>query len=120
MSKQATWDHGAFSATYDAMTYTASDNFTTILDRQGNLSPGYQNALIGANMYFTNSPTNPSTLFSAFNASTHLATANPITNFGPSNELTLDIGTRRDKGTLDGSVELGNWTLNTVVSHSNT
>lgn len=114
-----TGDQGSWriSATYDAITYTASDNFTTILDREGNLSPGYQNALIGGNMYFTNVPANPSTLFGAFNASTHLATANPITNFGSSNELTLDIGTRRDKGTLDGSVELGDWTLSTVVSH---
>ena len=116
-----TGDQGSWrvSATYDAMTYTASENFTTILDREGNLSPGYQNALIGANMYFTNVPANPSTLFGAFSASTHLATANPITNFGTNNELFLDIGTRRDKGTLDGSVQLGNWTLGTVVSHEN-
>ena len=105
------------SATYDAMTYTATDNFTTILDAKGNLSAGYQNALIGANAYFTRTPTNPSTLFGAFNASTHLATANPITAFGPSNEVSDDIGTRRDKGTLDASYEVGDWLITSGVSH---
>ena len=73
--------------------------------------------MIGANAYFTRTPTNPSTLFSAFNAGTHLATANPITAFGPSNEVSDDIGTRRDKGTIDASYEVGDWLITSGVSH---
>ena len=103
-------------ASYDAMTYTASNNFTTILTPSGTLVPGYMNALIGANMFFTNTSTSPSTLFGAYNASTHLATANPITNFGLANEVVDRIGTRRDKGTLSGTYEIGDWVLSTGVS----
>ncbi len=33
------------TASYDAMTYTATDHFTSILDSHGNLSPGYLTAL---------------------------------------------------------------------------
>ena len=99
------------------MTYTQSDGFTTILDKNGNLSAGYQSALAGANMYFTNTPTNPSTLFGAFNASTHLATANPITTYGLSNELTMDTGTQRQKGAVEGDYRIGSWLLSSSVSH---
>ncbi len=105
------------SASYDAMTYTASDHFTTILDGNGNLSPGYQNALIGANMYFNNVTTLPSSLFGSFNGTTHLATSNPKTAFGEANELTLDIGTRRDKGTIEGSYYVGAWLVTSSISH---
>ena len=41
---QGTWD--AF-ATYDAMTYKATDNFTTALERDGTLAPGFLNVLTG-------------------------------------------------------------------------
>ena len=114
VGEQGLW---GLSASYDAMTYAASNNFTTILDTHGNLSQGYQNALIGANAYFTNTATNPSTLFGAFNASTHLATANPITAFGPGNEVVDHIGTRRDKATLDGNYETGDWVLTSGITH---
>jgi len=111
--QQGIW---GISASYDAMTYTASNTFTTILNPNGTLVSGYQNALIGANMYFTNTATNPSTLFGAFNSSTHLATANPITSFGLGNEVVDHIGTRRDKGSLDGSYDLGDWVITTGIS----
>lgn len=114
-----TGDQGVWgiSATYDAMTYAASDHFTTILQQNGSLVPGYQAGLTAANMYFTNAPANPSTLFSAFSSSTHQATANPITNLGPSNEVVDNIGTRRDKGTVDASYELGDWLITSSISH---
>jgi len=41
---QGTWD--AF-ATYDAMTYRATDHFTTALERDGTLAPGFFNVLNG-------------------------------------------------------------------------
>ncbi len=114
VGEQGTW---SISASYDAMTYVASDSFTTILDQNGNLSPAYQKALQGANMYFASVPTLPATLFGAFNATTGLATANPITTFGTNNEIVLDVGTRRDKGTIEGVYQIDHWALTTGVSH---
>src|ERR1019366_2702097 len=113
IGQQGLW---GVSASYDAMTYTASNNFTTILNPNGTLSSGYQNALIGANMYFTNTATNPSSLFGSFSSSTHLATANPITPLGPSNEVIDKIGTRRDKGSLDANYEIGDWVITSGIS----
>lgn len=114
IGEQGVW---SVSASYDAMAYKASDHFTTILDQNGNLSPAYQNALTGANMYFKNVATLPATLFGAFTATTGLATSNPITTFGPASEMVLDVGTRRDKGTIDASYQLDNWLLSSGVSH---
>ncbi len=113
-----TGEQGAWqlSASYDAMTYAASNNFTTILDSRGNLVTGYQNALIQQNAYFTNVAASPGTLFSAYNASTHLATANPITAYGPGNMVVDTIGTRRDKGSLDGAYYIGDWSITTGLS----
>jgi MtrB/PioB family decaheme-associated outer membrane protein len=112
--EQGVWSLGA---SYDAMTYTASDHFTSILTPSGTLTPGYQNALASANMFFSGVASNPSTLFGAFNASTGLATANPISTLGAANQVLFNIGTRRDKGTLEGSLELSDWLFTSAVSH---
>ena len=56
VGEQGQW---GVSATYDAMTYTATDNFMSILDKNGNLSPAYQAALTANGLYFTNVTTAP-------------------------------------------------------------
>jgi len=106
------------SATYDAMTYTATDHFTSILDRTGALSPAYQTALTANGLYFNNVTTAPvaASKYGSFNASTHLATSNPVTVYGPGAQLLGTVGTRRDKGTVEGSVDQGNWQFSTAIS----
>ncbi len=155
---QGSWE--AF-ANYDAMTYTATDNFTTILDREGNLSPGYNSALtaLGTNgPYIGTSYTSATapTYFGAVGSAKHypgglniqsasvgstvgyvlgagitypaspaaLAPYNSAASpsnydiyLGSLNELTYKIGTRRDKGTVGGKYETGDWTLGATVSH---
>lgn len=107
-----TWE---VSANYDAMVYRASNDFTTILNQNGSLVPAFQNALNNANMFFTNTTTNPSTLFGAFSSSTHIASANGMAAFGTANEVSDIIGTRRDKGTLIGKYDIGDWVITTSV-----
>ena len=113
-------DQGAWwlSASYDAMTYTATDHFTSILDKNGNLSPNYQAALVANGLYFTNTTTAPpaSAHFGAFNGTTHLATSNPVTFYGPGNQLVENVGTRRDKGAIGAGYQLGSWLFTTGVS----
>jgi MtrB/PioB family decaheme-associated outer membrane protein len=106
-------------ADYDATTYVANDHFMSILDKNGELSPGYQALLTAAGLYFTNAatPPPPAAKFGSFNASTHLATSNPVTVYGPGAQLTNTIGTRRDKGTVGASDEFGDWIVSAVYSH---
>jgi MtrB/PioB family decaheme-associated outer membrane protein len=113
---QGTW---SLAAVYDATTYTASDSFLSILDKHGMLSSGYHAALVANGDYFTNATTAPpaSAKFGSFNASTHLASANPVTSYGPGNQLLSGIGTRRDKGTVEGDYDLESWKLSAIASH---
>lgn len=113
IGQQGTW---GVVASYDAMTYTASNNFTTILNPNGTLVTGFQNALTGANLFFTNTPTSPSTVFGAYSSSTHIASANGLATFGTANEVSDRIGTRRDKGSLLGTYDIGDWVITTGVS----
>ncbi|MGC9953766.1 MAG: MtrB/PioB family decaheme-associated outer membrane protein [Rhizomicrobium sp.] len=114
--QQGLW---SLSASYDAMTYTASDHFTSILDKKGNLSPSYQAALIANGLYFNDTTTAPpsSSKFGSFNATTHLATSNPVAVYGPGNQLVENVGTRRDKGTVGGSYQMDSWQFTAAVSH---
>ncbi len=142
---QGRW--GAF-ATYDAMTYSASNKFTTILDKSGDLDAGYLGALtalgtsgpfIGLNYVSATPPTYYGTfrqrvypLFTVYAAGVGATPGYPLgpglvypanvtSNYdiflGSLNELTYKIGTRRDKGTVGGKYEIGDWTLGAVVSH---
>jgi len=116
MGEQGKWS--AF-ANYDATTYVSGDAYLTTLDKNGILAPGYQALLIAAGLYFTNAATPPpaAAKFGAFNASTHLATSNPVTVYGPGEQLSTGIGTRRDKGTVGASADLDNWVVSAVFSH---
>ncbi len=144
-------DQGTWSAfvDYDAKTYRASNDFTSILDSKGNLSPGYLSALTslptGSGPILSGyvSATAPSyfgspsakyypggvTVYSGSVGSTAGHPLGAYTYPTPSpgsgydiflaskNELTSTVGTRRDKGTIGGNYELGDWTLGAVVSH---
>ncbi|MGA7673593.1 MAG: MtrB/PioB family decaheme-associated outer membrane protein [Rhizomicrobium sp.] len=107
------------AASYDAMTYTASDNFASILDKNGNLSPAYQAALVANGLYFNDTTTAPppSSKFGSFNASTHIASSSPVAVYGPGNQLLEKVGTRRDKEALRAGYELGSWQFTAGVSH---
>ena len=107
------------SATYDALTYNASENFHSILDKNGNLSSAYQTALSANGLYFNNVTIAPAAAskFGSFNASTHLATSNPVVVYGPGNQLVESVGTRRDKGSVEGALESGSWQVSAGASH---
>ncbi len=115
LGDQGTWE--AF-ATYDAMTYTASDRFTTILDKEGNLSPGFLTAIGNAGAFLDNSPFSTSYYgpYSLYNG-VMAALGDHVPDYGPDNELTYKIGTRRDKGTVGASYFLDSWQLSAAVSH---
>jgi len=105
-------------ATYDAMTYTATDHFTTILDRDGNLSAGYMTDIAGGGAFLVNSPTS-SSFYGAYRTRGGVTSSagNHVGTYGPANELAYQIGTRRDKGAIEGHYEIGDWLLSAVVSH---
>ncbi len=114
--QQGSW---SVFANYDAMTYFANDNFLSILDKNGHLSPDY-NALLTANgLYFSGVTTPPPSTakFGAFNGSTHVAASSPVTTYGPGTQLSSKIETRRDKGTVGADADLGDWVLSAVYSH---
>jgi MtrB/PioB family decaheme-associated outer membrane protein len=115
VGEQGKWS--AF-ANYDATTYVSNDAYLTILDKDGNLSPGYQALLTAAGLFFTNAatPPPPTAKFGAFNATTHLATSNPVVVYGPGEQLSNSIGTRRDKGTVGASANMGDWVVSAVYS----
>jgi MtrB/PioB family decaheme-associated outer membrane protein len=132
---------------YDAMTYTASDNFHTLLDKEGNLAPGFLTSLINAGAFVNNlvvvtpnasgssyiTSTNgnlPGKSFypniKAASGSTGIASGAPafpatsVAAYGGStsnNELVYNIGTRRDKGAVSAGFELGDWLITSGVSH---
>jgi len=116
IGEQGKW---SLFADYDATTYTANASFQALLDKNGNLAPNYQAVLTAAGLYFNGTATAPASTagFGSFNASTHVATANPTTVYGPGNQLSLGIGTRRDKGTVGVSVDISDWVLSAVYSH---
>ena len=116
MGDQGSW---SLAAVYDATTYTASGDFMSILDKHGILSPAYNAALNANGVYFTGATTPPpsSAKFGSFNASTHLATSNPVTTYGPGNQLVSGVGTRRDKGTVEGTYDLESWQFSAQASH---
>ncbi len=105
-------------ATYDAMTYTATDHFTTILDKDGNLSQGYMTALGNNGAFLNNSPTS-SSFYGAYRTRGGVTSSagNHVGTYGPTNELAYHIGTRRDKGAVEGHYEIGDWLLSAAVSH---
>jgi MtrB/PioB family decaheme-associated outer membrane protein len=115
-----TGEQGKWSvfADYDATTYISNDSYLTLLDKYGNLSAKYQAVLAAAGLYFSNSATPPpvTAKFGSFNASTHLASSNPTTVYGPGNQLSNGIGTRRDKATVGASADLGDWIVAAVYS----
>jgi hypothetical protein len=114
--EQGKWD---VFANYDAMSYFANDNFLSILDKHGNLSPAYESLLVANGLYFSGVTTPPPSTakFGSFNASTHIASSSPVTTYGPGNQLSSIIGTRRDKGTVGADADLGDWVLSAVFSH---
>ena len=106
------------SASYDAMTYTATDHFTTILDKKGNLAPGYEAALAVNGAYLNNSPTS-SSFYSDYGPDPNgimIASGNHVGDYGPNNELIYKIGTRRDKASVAGDYELGSWKFTADIS----
>ncbi|MDE2184488.1 MAG: MtrB/PioB family decaheme-associated outer membrane protein [Alphaproteobacteria bacterium] len=113
--EQGKW---GITADYDAMTYFANSDFLSILDKHGNLSPSYQSALVANGLYFTNSTSPPpaSAKFGSFNPSTHIAMSSPVTAYGPGNQLSSSVGTRRDKGTVSGTYDVEDWQITAVVS----
>jgi MtrB/PioB family decaheme-associated outer membrane protein len=138
--------HWGLNATYDAMTYDASNHFTSILTPSGALVPGFLNAL-AANGAFVNNSATPNIGSFVFYGPTLAGAPNPTaTNgtgirgvtgapagtssgshavgnansayiFGPQNEQTFQIGTRRDKVGLDGSYQLGSWLIKAGITH---
>ncbi|MDE1985732.1 MAG: MtrB/PioB family decaheme-associated outer membrane protein [Alphaproteobacteria bacterium] len=112
--EQGKW---SVSASYDAMTYAATDNFTTILDKEGNLAPGYSAALAANGAYLNNSPTSTS-FYGSYRTRSGITSSSGthVGDYGPATELTYQIGTRRDKGTVSGSYDLGFWKLSASAS----
>ncbi|MDR3415601.1 MAG: MtrB/PioB family decaheme-associated outer membrane protein [Nevskia sp.] len=90
--------HWGISAGYDAMTYWGSDHFTSILDNNGNLSPGFKAKL-------TPTTTNGLTVV-----------CGTTTNCNGT-ELTTNVGTRRDKGMLGWTYHIGHIDLSSDVVH---
>ncbi|MDE2030320.1 MAG: MtrB/PioB family outer membrane beta-barrel protein, partial [Alphaproteobacteria bacterium] len=76
---------------YDAMTYTATDHFTTVFNKDG-------------------------TWGSAFAAAVAANAGVPTVALGSTNEMTGTVGTRRDKGILGGNYKLGKWLLSSSFS----
>lgn len=113
--EQGKW---SVSASYDAMTYTATDNFTTILDKEGNLAPGYSAALAANGAYLNNSPTSTS-FYGSYRTRSGITSSSGthVGDYGQASELTYQIGTRRDKGTVEGSYYIGSWELSAAASH---
>jgi MtrB/PioB family decaheme-associated outer membrane protein len=133
--------HWGLNATYDAMTYDASDHFTSILTPSGALVPGFLNALAangafvsGSSTYPNSAPITGTTYFygTTYNPSgsspngtgirssggSHaVGGANSALIFGPQNEQTFQIGTRRDKAAIDGSYQLGSWLIKAGITH---
>ena len=133
--------HWWASAGYSAETYTASDHFTTIINRDGSLSAGYLAAITAAGAFVSNSATPnipgaalvpplttaaPGTASAPFygttynpNGTTGIASSagNHVNQFGPSNEISLLVGTRRDKGSFGAGLQTGNWTLTAGLVH---
>ena len=105
-------------ATYDAMTYTATDHFTTILDKDGNLSAGYMSDIAYAGAFLLDSPTS-SSFYGAYRTRGGITSSagNHVGTYGPGNELIYQVGTRRDKGAIEGHYEIGDWLLNAAISH---
>ena len=108
-------------ATYDAMTYTATDRFTTILDKEGNLAPGYMAAVIANGAFLNNSPTLSSFYgpgaMGGMSGTLMTSYGNHVPDYGPSNALVYQIGTRRDKGTITGHYVIGDWLISAAISH---
>lgn len=109
---------------YDAMTYTATDHFTTLLDEAGHLSPAYVALLTANGAFFTNSPTGNlagKTFYGTYktNASTGITSAsgNHVAIYGPQSELMQRIGTRRDKGSIGAGYFIGPWLVSGSLSH---
>jgi len=113
--EQGKW---GISASYDAMTYTASDNFTTILSKDGTLAPGYEAALVANGAYLNNSPTS-SSFYDSYGTRGGVTSAagDHVGDYGPSNELVYKIGTRRDKGSLGASYQSDSWQFTAGISH---
>ena len=129
------------SAGYSAETYTASDHFNTVLNRDGTLAAGYLAALTTYGAFVSNSPTPnipgvplvppsptaaPGTAAAPFYGTTYSANGttgiassagNHVAQFGAANELSLLVGTRRDKGAFGAGLQTGNWTLTAGLSH---
>ena len=133
--------HWWASAGYSAETYTASDHFNTVLNRDGALDAGYLAAITAAGAFVSSSATPnvpgaapvpplpsaaPGTAAAPFYGASYKASGttgiasssgNHVPQFGPGNELSLLIGTRRDKGVFGAGFETGNWTITAGLSH---
>jgi MtrB/PioB family decaheme-associated outer membrane protein len=113
VGEQGTW---GMNFGYDAMTYTASDHFTTILDSSGRLVPGMVNALTSNGAFINNANLSGNTAanFYSTTGKTNAAFAGPA--LGSTNEVVDNIGTRRDKGTVGGNYLFRNWLLTSSFS----
>ncbi len=111
---QGKWGVNAF---YNAMTYTWSTNFTTILYQAGNLNPGLQAAFIRNGAYLTNA-TSLGSFYNPPNARGMISTtaANTGPALGSANEYIDTVGTRRDLFGVSGNYRLGDWLFTSTVS----
>ncbi len=133
VGEQGRW---GVNALYDAMTYTATNNFTTILTTSGALVPGMSAALANNGAYMNNAAT--VTPFYALTAAkavsgavttANVASAKTQTTGGPLgfgfpgpvlgslNEVTDTIGTRRDKLGAGGNYQIGPWLITAALSN---
>lgn len=137
VGQQGQWSLNAF---YDAMTYEASQNFTSILTPSGALVPQMQKFFQNNNYFVTGAtsfPTSPSTgspgapfVETAANAShcpPHTVTTACVASaktgslftgpvVGSGMESSFDVGTRRDLFGAGGKYQLGNWLFTAKVS----
>ncbi len=120
--QQGSW---SLSVNYDAMTYFANDKFLSILDKQGMLPAGYRSALDAAGANFANSPVSTG-FYGAYATNSTLAgditwaNGDGYPNVGDAalaaSTRNTTIGTRRDKGTVGFSDEIGDWLIGAKIS----
>ncbi len=117
--------HWWLSGAYSSMLYTASDHFTTILQPDGSLSPGYLSAITAAGAFVSNSAT-PNIGANTYYGTTYKASGTTgiassggshVALYGQANELVDRISTRRDKGAVNGGLQLGSWLVTMGLSH---
>ncbi len=117
--------HWWLSGAYTSMTYVASDHFNTVLDRLGNLSTGYFNAITAAGAFVSNSAT-PNIGSGTFYGTSYKASGSTgiassagshVAQYGAANQFSLVVGTRRDKGAVSGGFQQGFWLFTAAFSH---